>query len=254
MTQKEETKREKQKQLALQKRYETRITIARQGRESFLKKDYITASKKYNEYLAILAETKNVDDIYMLSPAMFDQKSQVTELLLISHVYWETARITETTPKLQKTFSKSLNQFVKFSTNQPYQVINSEMLRKYIKKNKRISPQLGQLNQALSQIHIQSKKCFIASECFGYDHEITNELRVFKKELLKWPLGLKAVESYYRVSPKIIKSKDKGSLIAFLFINMTKTPLRLFAKFTQTSIFNRCSYFLKSLQKSGSNH
>ena len=65
---------------------------------------------------------------------MFDAKRQVTELLLISHVYWELARINEMPPKLQKNFSRSLNQFVKFTINQPYQVLNSEMLRKYIKK------------------------------------------------------------------------------------------------------------------------
>lgn len=254
MAQNEESKREKQKKLALQKRYGQRITIARQGREAFLQKDYITASKKYNEYLGILAESKDVDDIFKLTPAMFDQKAQVTELLLISHIYWEVSRINEMTPKLQKTFYKALSQFVKFTVNQPYQVLNSEMLRKYIKKNKRVSPQLGQLNQALSQIHVQSKKCFIATECFGFDHPITQDLRDFKKELLKWPLGNKAVELYYRTSNQIVESKSKKNLLAILFIFIIKTPLRLFAKFTQTSIFNRCSYFLKSLQKSGSNH
>ncbi len=254
MEQKEESKREKQKKLALQKRYGQRITIARQGREAFLKKDYITASRKYNEYLGILAESKDIDDIFKLSPGMFDKRTQVTELLLISHIYWEVSRINEMTPKLQKTFFKSLSQFVKFTVNQPYQVLNSEMLRKYIKKNKRVSPQLGQLNQALSQIHVQSKKCFIASECFGFDHPTTETLRSFKKELLSWPLGHKAVELYYRTSNQIIESKTKNNLFAILFIYIAKTPLRLFAKFTQTSIFNRCSYFLKSLQKSGLNH
>ena len=158
------------------------------------------------------------------------------------------------TPKLQKTFYKALNQFVRFTINQPYQVLNSEMLRKYIKKNKRVSPQIGQLNQALSQIHVQSKKCFIATECFGFNHPITNDLRVFKKELLNWPLGLKSVELYYQVSSKIVNSKSDNNIFAELFIFISKRPLRLFAKFTRTSIFSRCSYFLKSLRKSGSNH
>lgn len=254
MTNKEETKKEKQKKLALQKRYGQRITIARQGREAFTQKDYITASKKYNEYLGILAESKDLDDVYKLTPAMFEQKSQITELLLISHIYWEISRICEMTPKLQNTYYKALNQFIKFTVNQPYQVFNSEMLRKYIKKNKNVSQKLGHLNQALSQIHVQSKKCFIASECFGYHHPITEQLRIFKKELLNWPLGEKTVEFYYRISSRIVNLKTNKYPPAILFIFIMKTPLRLFAKFTQTSIFKRCSYFLKSLRKSGLNH
>lgn len=254
MANSDEIKKEKQKKLALQKKYEQRITIARQGREAFLSKDYISATRKYNEYLGILAESKDIEDIFRLTPAMFDAKRQVTELLLISHVYWELARINEMPPKLQKNFSRSLNQFVKFTINQPYQVLNSEMLRKYIKKNKRSSPQLALLNQALSQIHVQSKKCYIATECFGNFHPVTSTLREFKLELINWPCGQKAVELYYRVSSKIVDHKKDNKLYAKLFVLFSILPLRLFAKFTQTSIFKRCSYYLKSLPKNGSSH
>ena len=134
MANSEDVKKESQKKLALQKRYGQRITIMRQGREAFLAKDYVNATKKYLEYLAILAESKDIDDVFKLSPTMFNKSTQITELLVISHVFWELARIYEMTPKLQNNFNKALNQFIKFSVNQPYQVFNSEMLRKYIKK------------------------------------------------------------------------------------------------------------------------
>ena len=43
-----ETQKEKsRRRLALQKKFGQRITIAKQGREAFLSKDYITATKKY---------------------------------------------------------------------------------------------------------------------------------------------------------------------------------------------------------------
>lgn len=250
----EESKQKKQKKLALQKKYEQRITIARQAREAFFAKDYITASKKYNDFLAVHAELNEIEDVYKLSPAMFDPKKNVAEMLLISHVYWELARIHEMAPKLQGTFQKALSQFVKFSINQPYQVLNSEMLRKYIKKNKRTSVQIGSLNTALSQIHIQSKKCFIATECFGSDHPVTKQLRVFKEDLIRWPFGVKFIEFYYNCSSQLINKKKTNSFIATNFILLLKTPLRLFAKFTKTSIFKRCSYYLKLLQKNGSSH
>ena len=155
MTKKVESQADKKKKLALQKKYEQRITIARQGREYFSQKDYVNAAKKYNEYLGILAELNEVDEIYKLTPSMFDQKKQVTEMLLISHIYWELARVHEMTPKLQTAFNKCITQFVKFTANQPYQVLNAEMLRKYIKKNKNKTPQLGVLNHAYQQIFVQ---------------------------------------------------------------------------------------------------
>ena len=45
---KKETEKEKQRRkLALNKKYGQRITIARQGRDAFMQKDFITATKKY---------------------------------------------------------------------------------------------------------------------------------------------------------------------------------------------------------------
>jgi hypothetical protein len=251
MANSEDIKKESQKKLALQKRYGQRITIMRQGREAFLAKDYVNATKKYLEYLAILAESKDLDDVFKLSPTMFDKSTQVTELLVISHVYWELARIYEMTPKLQNNFNKALNQFIKFSVNQPYQVFNSEMLRKYIKKNKNKSIQIGQLNNALSQILIQSRKCFIATEIFGESHKTTNQLRLFKLELLAWPFGEQLVNIYYRLSTNLLDYKD--SYFVQLFFSALKYPLVFFALFSQSSIFKKCSYFLKSLLKNGSN-
>ena len=121
-------------QINLQKRYGQRITTAKQGREYFLKKDYPNAVKKYHEYLGILSELNELEDIFQLGPKHFDPRKQVTEMLLISHVYWELSRTYEMIEKFQPQFDKSLNQFVRFTVNQPYQVFNAEMLRKYIKK------------------------------------------------------------------------------------------------------------------------
>lgn len=251
---KEESSKDKQKKLALQKRFNTRITIARQAREAFLVKDYVNALKKYNQYLGILAETKDVTDIYHLSPSMFNNKTQITELLLISHVYWEIARINEMTPKLQVNFQKALSQFVKFTINQPYQVLNAEMLRKYIKKNVKSSRQISLLNDAYSQIFVQSKKCFIATMCYGDDHSVTNQLRQFKTHLQNWPFGIPIIRFYYNSSSKLVVFLEEKLLLKNMIIFTTKPFLSIFAFFTQSGIFKRCSYYLKSLPKNGSNH
>src|SRR5690606_9704158 len=143
---------EKRKKLTLQKRYASRITVAKMGREAFLARDFITATRKYNEYLAIVADVQEKTSIFQLAPEKFDKTREITEMLFISQIYWELARIYEMTPKLQEGFHKSLNQFVRFTVNQPYQVLNAEMLRKYIKKNKYRSKQINALEKAYSQI------------------------------------------------------------------------------------------------------
>ena len=251
---KEESSKHKQKKLALQKRFGIRITIARQGREAFLVKDYVNALTKYNEYLGILAESKDIQDIYNLTPAMFNVKTQITELLLISHIFWEIARINEMTPKLQVNFQRGLSQFIKFTVNQPYQVLNAEMLRKYIKKNAKTSKQIGALNDAYSQIFVQSKKCYIATMCYGDDHQVTNQLRVFKRHILNWPFGTIFVGLYYKYSSRLCIYLEYKTLLKNLIIIFTKPFLSLFANFTESGIFKRCSYYLKSLPKNGSNH
>ncbi len=185
---------------------------------------------------------------------MLNNKSQVTELLLISHIYWEIARVNEMTPKLSANFQKALSQFIKFTVNQPYQVLNAEMLRKYIKKNAKSSRQIGALNEAYSQIFVQSKKCYIATMCYGDEHQVTNQLRDFKSHLLNWPFGNILVSLYYKHSSSLCRYLEKNSKIKKQVIFFSKPFLSLFAKFTESGIFKGCSYYLKSLPKNGSNH
>lgn len=197
-------KEEARKKLALQAKYSQRISIARSGRELFQQKDFVNAAKKYNEYLTILAHIQEVDSIHQIDPSKFDSKKDMTEMLLISHIYWELARVYEMTPKLQSSFEKCMRQFVRFTANQPYQVLNSEMLRKYIKRNKTTSVQILSLERAYSQIQVESKKCYIATFACGESHWITAELRAFKKSCLSGPTGVKLTSLYYQVSGPLV--------------------------------------------------
>ncbi len=235
----ENQKEKKKKKLALQKKYGTRITIARQGREAFLAKDYVGAQRKYNEYLGILSELNDIDDIFKLSPSMFDNKREVTEMLLVSHVYWEIARINEKSPQLEKVFYKALAQFVKFTVNQPYQVLNAEMLRKYIKKNKRVTTKYSVLNDAYQQIFVQSKKCFIATHCLGARSVETNTLREFKNLLIKSSIGMGFVRWYYLTSPKLIRFFEKNPKIDRFAQPIISAPLKAFATILKYCIFKR---------------
>jgi hypothetical protein len=254
MTTSQETKEDRIKKLTLQNKFSKRITIARQGREAFLEKDYVTCMQKYNEYLKIMSDTKEIDDIYKLSPSSFDDTTQLSELLLISHVFWEMARINEMTPKLDVNFQKCINQFVKFTANQPYQVLNAEMLRKYIKIAGKKSRMANKYSEAYSEIFVQSKKCYIATHCLGTKHTSTDRLRDFKQELLLWPLGEKTVATYYKYSSRLVNRLDAHPHESRLLSILLKPFLLCFSLFTETSIFKKCSYYLKLLQRNGSSH
>lgn len=195
---------DKMKSSALKSKFNQRITIAKHGREHFLNKDYVNATKKYTEYLRILAEAHSLDDIYELSPKKFRSKEDLTEMLLISQIYWELSRIYEMTPKLLITYEKCLKQFIRFTINQPYQVLNSEMLRKYIKKYKRSSPRISYLEKAYSQIQTESKKCIIATHTLSNTHWVTGELRKFKSTRLTGKWGSKFVGFYYTHSDMLL--------------------------------------------------
>jgi hypothetical protein len=229
-------KEQQRRKLALQKRYVLRITIARQGREAFSQRDFVTAAGKYNEYLRILSEMNEQEDIFKLSPTMFDDKSEITEMLLISHIFWELGRINEMTPKLQAAYQMCLNQFVKFTINQPYQVLNAEMLRKYIKKNKTTSNQIELLNAAYQQIFVESQKCFVSTLCYGSQHPITRDLREYKTILLRTNFGRKLVELYYRVSSRLVAFLEKHKSLRKVFITLARPILTILAKISNLSI------------------
>ncbi len=167
---------------------------------------------------------------------MFDPQKDITELLLISHIYWELSRIYEMTPKLQKSYHKTLAQFVKFTVNQPYQVLNAEMLRKYIKKNKNKSVQIKALNEAYQQIFVQSAKCYIATMCFGNSHPHTQTLREFKSLLLTLPYGIELIRLYYLYSSRLVQLSQKSKVVHHVSLNIFRPFLTVLAKFLDISI------------------
>jgi hypothetical protein len=196
------SREERERLIKLKYRFENRITTARFGKESLDAGDYANALKNFSEYLNILADINEIRDIYALRVAHFDPKRQITELLMISHIFFEMARLYDAVPKFHTESQKCLEQFVHFSANQPYQVVNSEMIRKYLKKSTFKNPDA--FRNAYQQIHVQSKKCYIVTFCYGDHHPVTADFRLFKEWLLSFNYGFKVVEYYYRFSSVLV--------------------------------------------------
>jgi hypothetical protein len=182
---------ERDRIIKLRHKYENRITVARYGKESLDAGDYGNALKKFMDYLHIMAEIKEVKDAYELRTNHFDNKKDLTEMLMISHIFFEMARLYDAVPKFHSDVNKCLEQFVHFTANQPYQVVNSEMVRKYLKKSNFKNPDT--FRNAYQQIYVQSKKCYIVTFCYGNDHWITRECREFKDWLLQYSWGQQVV-------------------------------------------------------------
>lgn len=213
---------------ALQKQYQQRITLAKHGQEAYQGGDYKNAIKFYNQYLKLLSDINGIE-ITALSPKYFDKATQSSEMFLISQVYWDLTKIYDLSSQLRKEFLFSLNQFLIFSLNNSFQVVNAETLRRFIRKGK--CKNIADFKAAYQKIYITSKMCYVASFAFGPNHQTTKTLRLFKLDLVQFPGGAYFIDAYYRCSPTLVKFCQHypsiGHPMSFLFF---KPVLSLFSK------------------------
>lgn len=223
-----EAREEREKILVLKHKYENRITIAKYGKECLDAGDYAGALKKFVEYMDIMAEVNKVQDFYSLRTNHFDPAKEITEMLMISHVYFEMARIYDAVPKYQEDSKRCLEQFVHFSANQPYQVVNSELIRKHLKKSVFKQPEV--FREAYQQIYVQSKNCYVVTFCYGNEHPTTQEFRLFKDWLLDSSWGQSLVRYYYQYSSVAVKRWEKSPVMRYLARFIIKPLLLVFSK------------------------
>lgn len=219
---------ERERYLVLKHKYEHRITLVKYAKEAMEVGDFANALTKYTDYLNIMAEIKQVKDFYAIRPSHFDPKKDLTEMLMLSHVFFEMSRVYDAIPKYSEDSVRCIDQFINFSINQPYQVVNSEMLRKFIKKSRFKHPEV--FKTAHQQIFVQSKKCYIVTFCYGSDHQITRDYRRLKDLLLDYRLGQEMVRFYYCYSSKLIERWERNSLMHFLAQIFIKPLLVMFSK------------------------
>lgn len=219
---------EREKRLILKHKFENRITVARFGNESRDIKDFAGAIRKFTDYLQTMAEVKGAADIYAIKPQHFDPKKDVTEMLMISHIYFEMAKMYDAVPKFHEESKRCLEQFVLFSVNQPYQVINSELMRKHLKKTLFKDPEV--FRHAYVQIFVQSKKCYVVTFCLGHHHPVTQEFRAVKDILLDYRWGQELVRFYYCYSSVAVERWEGKALPRFAGKWIIRPALVLFSK------------------------
>lgn len=213
---------ENERPRALLIRFGKRLQSLKKAQEYSQADNIPNAVKYYNEYLDTLAKYHGVDE-KKLRPTLFDEKKDLAEMLLISHVYWDLSKAFDRSPKLVNECERCLRQFVHFSTGKKFQYLNSEMLRKFMKRGIAYNPKL--FEKAYKDIRVNSKKCYIATYCYGEAHPNLRLLRKLKSRLSKSLWGDRFVEFYYRFSPPLVYYMESHPKTGVIFSKYLMRPL-----------------------------
>lgn len=189
-------------------KFNKRMDLAKQGVLAVKKKDLKSALQYFHSYIEVLQQAKGVQD---LLPKSFDPKSDSAEMLMLTGVYWDLAKIYDKTKDKNK-LKFFVDKFVIFSKGTSYQRLSLEMLRKFLTNE---SPN----NRAVfkeAYVKLGGGKCFVATsvEEFCDPAEIII-LKKFRDEiLLKTAFGRILTQLYYWVGPwiaiSIIRSSEKN--------------------------------------------
>ena len=202
--------------------YRTRLTHLKRA-QVFVKEDRMAqAVDSYNKYLGILALYFDTTED-RLSPSLFDAEKDMTELLLISHAYWDLAKAYDRSPNLQRDCLRCLEQFTKFSIGFKYQHVNAQIIRKFNNKKQAHNPKA--FEASYNKIQISAKRCYVATMCFGFDHEKTETLRHFKLKIARFELGLDFIDFYYNYSPRLVEFLEKRPKTKAVFNKLIARPI-----------------------------
>jgi hypothetical protein len=182
-----------------QKLVQRRMELARNGAAAFREGKHKDAMANYFGYIDVLEKSKEVERD-MLQPKHFDAKKDLAELLLLSGVYWDLAKIQDHSKgKLDDRLRHYLDRFVMFSRGMPFQHVSAELVRKYLANG------TPRHRKEFKEAHIQlgGGKCFVATAVEEHLPSRTlPDLRRYRDEvLLKHRSGRVLVALYYRIGP-----------------------------------------------------
>lgn len=180
-------------------RFNKRMELAKLGVESQKNRNYRQALQCYLSYVDILQRSKGGSELH---PSLFDVKSDSAELLMLTGIYWDLAKIYDRVKGKDKTKTKYyLDKFVLFSKGTSYQRLSREMLRKFLTyENPRNRPLFKE-----AFVSLGGGKCFIATAVEDhFEDDTISVLRRFRDEVLsRNDTGRKLIRIYYQYSPDL---------------------------------------------------
>lgn len=195
---------EKQERERLKDLFKKRMDLARNGTAFYREKKFKQALECYYQYLSVLEKWKNVKSTG-LEPKHFDSQKDVAELLLLSGIYWDLAKLHDHYSKKDVTKLKYfVDQFVKFSKGMPYEHVCAELARKFLVNG---TPNHRKIFKD-AHIRLGGGKCFIATAVEEYCAPGTlPALREIRDERLSHSLwGRRFIRGYYFLSPPLARA------------------------------------------------
>lgn len=185
-----------------------RLSLARSGILAYQKRQFAEAVKAFHAYIRILEEIKNVAEGELM-PSYFDLKKDISELLMISGIYWDLVKLYDRTSSAdkQREFHHYMEKYIIFSKGMPFQPLCAETLRKYLYNEKPVHRKEFKNTYNL----LAPSKCFVVSSLIDViDPRTLSTLREFRDEVLKTtPFGRKLVLGYYRHGPQWARWMDR---------------------------------------------
>lgn len=207
--------------------YRARLSHLKSAQGYIKAEKFNMAVEEYNKYLGIMLMYYNITED-QFTPKLFDKEKDLTELFLISHAYWDLAKIYDMTHNRLNESVRCLVMFVKFSQGFKYQHANAQIVKKYLLKNKAYNKKA--FEETYLKLQVQSKKCYVATMCFGENHHKTESLRLFKQKIAHHKLGLDFIDCYYRFSPPLVDYLDRHPYQQKAFNFFMRPTLTLFIK------------------------
>jgi hypothetical protein len=189
-----------------------RFLLVKAGKDALREGRPSDASYSYKQYLNNLCIRYGLK-LETLAPKALPESVKNSEKLIIAQVAYDLARISdlskhEDSKKMLQTY---LTIFTRFTINQSYQAMNTQILRKNLKKSR--FNNRAAFEEAMTRIKKDSKLCFLATYALNGEEEKLKNFRSFKLKLLEKNLGEKFVTLYYSYGQNISSFLIKNPVI-----------------------------------------
>jgi len=181
--------------------FDEKIKLVQMGNRAYEDKTIEKAVEAFESYLTVMEEIKNISKGELL-PSQFDREKEVSELFVLSGIYWNLAKIYDGFSSIeeQEKFQHYLKKYILFSQEKPYQAICAAAVKRWIYHGRPVHCEAFQK----AYQRLTDSQCFIVSSLVGFTQFKTLEnLSQFKNQvLLNSPFGRKLVQVYYKNGPK----------------------------------------------------
>ncbi|MBI2605769.1 MAG: hypothetical protein HYW49_06780 [Deltaproteobacteria bacterium] len=202
-----------------------RVQLVKKGMFLFEQRKHQEALKNFREYIAILENNYKVP-AGGLHPGLFDQKKEIGDILLISGIFWDMAKIYDHLKDRRNELQMCLNKYVEFSLNRPHVVLSAHGIKKHLKHSKVQHRDL--FSNAHKVLRGNVGKCFIATAVFGPQSPEVRILQQFRDDVLARSLAGRAViRAYYLASPPLARLTARTPALASVFRAVLRRFVRI---------------------------